>query len=140
MSLPIRIQRKRTAGYNMQSQSPDGRPVVSCCRPGKWGNPFAVTNEEKGFGVTVIEPNERKVNIRQKYPYRFDDREQAARASILMYQEYVNPYRHGGSLEDFEVSRTFMNTVADELRGKHLACFCKLSDPCHVDYLLQKAN
>lgn len=42
MSQPIRIQRKRTKGFNLQAQSPDGRPVVSVCRPGKWGNPWKV--------------------------------------------------------------------------------------------------
>jgi hypothetical protein len=27
-----------------------------------------------------------------------------------------------------------------ELRGKNLACFCKLSEPCHADVLLEIAN
>lgn len=27
-----------------------------------------------------------------------------------------------------------------ELRGKDLACWCKLSDPCHADVLLEWAN
>lgn len=27
-----------------------------------------------------------------------------------------------------------------ELRGKNLACWCKLSDPCHADVLLEIAN
>lgn len=26
------------------------------------------------------------------------------------------------------------------LRGKNLACFCKLSEPCHADILLEIAN
>ena len=26
------------------------------------------------------------------------------------------------------------------LRGKNLACFCKLSEPCHADVLLEIAN
>ena len=42
---PIRIQRRRTKGFNLQAQSPDGRPVISVCRPGKWGNPFCVGDE-----------------------------------------------------------------------------------------------
>lgn len=28
----------------------------------------------------------------------------------------------------------------DELRGKDLACFCKLGDPCHADVLIEFAN
>jgi len=27
-----------------------------------------------------------------------------------------------------------------ELRGKNLACFCPLSEPCHADVLLRLAN
>ena len=27
-----------------------------------------------------------------------------------------------------------------ELRGKNLACWCKLTDPCHADVLLEIAN
>lgn len=27
-----------------------------------------------------------------------------------------------------------------ELRGKNLACFCKLGQPCHCDALLELAN
>ena len=28
----------------------------------------------------------------------------------------------------------------EELRGKNLACYCKLADPCHADVLLEIAN
>lgn len=28
----------------------------------------------------------------------------------------------------------------DDLRGKNLACFCALSEPCHADVLLELAN
>jgi hypothetical protein len=27
-----------------------------------------------------------------------------------------------------------------ELRGKHLACWCPLNEPCHADVLLRLAN
>lgn len=30
--------------------------------------------------------------------------------------------------------------VKKELKGKNLACYCKLSDPCHADILLKIAN
>jgi len=36
---PLRIQRRRTLGWRMPPNT------VSVCRPGKFGNPFAVTNE-----------------------------------------------------------------------------------------------
>ena len=37
---PVRIQRKRTRGFNLQNASPNGLPVVYVGRPTKWGNPF----------------------------------------------------------------------------------------------------
>lgn len=30
--------------------------------------------------------------------------------------------------------------VLDELRGKNLACWCELGEPCHADVLLELAN
>lgn len=41
---PIRIQRKRVKGYDMQADSisRNGLPGVYVGRPGKWGNPFVV--------------------------------------------------------------------------------------------------
>jgi len=30
--------------------------------------------------------------------------------------------------------------VKSDLRGKNLACFCKIGDPCHGDVLLKLAN
>lgn len=36
---PTRIQRRRTKGFRLQDQSPDGRLVVYVGRPTKWGNP-----------------------------------------------------------------------------------------------------
>ena len=33
-----------------------------------------------------------------------------------------------------------VNDVVRELRGKHLACYCKIGDPCHGDVLLRIAN
>jgi hypothetical protein len=34
------------------------------------------------------------------------------------------------------------NTAADlvQLRGKNLACYCRIGQPCHADVLLELAN
>ena len=40
--MPVRIQRKRTKGYDMQRESPNGLPVVYVGRNSKWGNPYRV--------------------------------------------------------------------------------------------------
>lgn len=31
-------------------------------------------------------------------------------------------------------------SIRDEVRGKNLACFCRLDQPCHADVLLELAN
>ena len=36
---PVRVQRRRTKGWKMPPNT------VSVCRPGRWGNPFRVTEE-----------------------------------------------------------------------------------------------
>lgn len=40
--MPIRIQRKRAKGFNLQAASiaANGLACVSVTRPSKWGNPF----------------------------------------------------------------------------------------------------
>lgn len=44
-------------------------------------------------------------------------------------------------LELNETDRTkWVNAHIHELRGKNLACWCKLDQPCHADILLEMAN
>ena len=59
--------------------------------------------------------------------------------------KWGNPFRARGTgtAEDcVNAYRSYLATGTDltELRGKNLACFCKLSDPCHADVLLELAN
>lgn len=67
-----------------------------------------------------------------------------------------NPYRvgHGGVISagqavqcfegwltpHIERARPFRLEAIESLRGKNLACWCKLGDPCHADVLLRLAN
>lgn len=100
---PIRIQRRRTKGFNLQAQSPDGRPVKSVCRPGKWGNRFQVVKHVQEF--LVIDPND--------YCWgKYKSREFASKKAVELYSEWVK--------------WTVVSLNISELRGKHLACFCPL--------------
>jgi hypothetical protein len=40
---PVRIQRKRTKGFDLQAASPNGLPVRYVGRPTQYGNPFPFT-------------------------------------------------------------------------------------------------
>jgi hypothetical protein len=53
MTKPVRIQRKRTKGFNLQASSPNGLPVVYVGRPTKWGNPFSA-DEYGRMGAVIM--------------------------------------------------------------------------------------
>lgn len=44
MIKPVRVQRKRTKGFNLQAASPNGLPVVYVGRPTMYGNQFGRTD------------------------------------------------------------------------------------------------
>jgi len=93
MTMPNRIQRKRSKGWRM----PAGALYVG--RPSKWGNPFHVGPDCDAEDV---------VNA-----YEWWIREQGGRRLLADLHE---------------------------LRGKDLACWCPLDEPCHADVLLRLAN
>lgn len=113
MTQPKRIQRKRTKGWRM----PEGAVYVG--RPTKWGNPFSVAAcIEAGFA-----------------------RDHAQAASVC-WQAYNDWIRGGTSWEWPGSDELRRKTLADlgEIRGKDLACFCGIDQPCHADVLLELAN
>lgn len=83
-------------------------------RPTKWGNPHKV-----GVSLHRLPGG----NYRYMTP---DD-------AVAAYREEIMPYwtdhRRGPNRLD----------LAD-LRGKNLACFCPLDQPCHADVLLELSN
>jgi hypothetical protein len=91
MSVPIRIQRKRTKGWKMPSNT------VSVTRPSMWGNPWRVSST-----CTALE-------------------------AVEAFRRWIE----GGA---------YRRQHLDELRGKNLACWCALDQPCHADVLLELAN
>jgi len=55
--------------------------------------------------------------------------------------------RFGDEEKNFQIGPRFIvgppptiDAIRAELRGKNLACFCKLDEPCHADVLLDLAN
>ena len=103
---PERIQRKRTKGWRMPENT------VSVCRPGKWGNPFAVGSQ--GF---IFE----------------DGGAVFYRGAGARPQDVVKQFRE-------RVAPKLRDKARAELAGKDLACWCPLDQPCHADVLLELAN
>lgn len=87
--------------------------TVCVTRGTRWGNPFKV-----GVHGTAEE-------------------------CVAKYAKWLLPYTHHGEHSDigsFMLSEANLIEIQAELRGKNLACFCALDQPCHADFLLEIAN
>jgi hypothetical protein len=85
--------------------------TVSVCRPGRWGNPFPIG--EPACNVPT--------------PFRGRIAHDASEAVEL----YRSMRLHYGFPSNCDLS---------EIRGKNLACWCKIGAPCHADVLLDLVN
>lgn len=58
--------------------------------------------------------------------------------------KWGNPFATGNRAADVAAFRAWVEPYADDiradLRGKDLACWCRLDQPCHGDVLLEIAN
>jgi len=112
--MPQRIQRKRTKGWRM----PEGAVYVG--RPTKWGNPFMSTAYTPQKCVDLY-----RTAIRGAMPIAFA-------AGLCRVPEIM------------DLARAQVDALAalpvHELRGRDLACWCRLDQPCHADVLLELAN
>lgn len=88
--------------------------TVKVCRPTVWGNPFVVGREYV---------RRRMVSGGGQSTGLVVDREHAVRL-----------YRR------FTAREMWLLIEAEQLRGKNLACWCPLDQPCHADVLLEMAN
>lgn len=115
MTAPRRIQRKRTTGWSMPPNT------VYVGRPSKWGNPFPVGECES-------------------------DRQGSVDAFRALLTEKPSLSRHRllgilkGNVGRGEGTVARMRQSLHELRGKNLACWCRLDQLCHADVLLELAN
>jgi hypothetical protein len=93
--------------------------TVSVTRPGKWGNPY-FPGSGVGYGVfaddgtpVLIVPDTPEIQVRW-FRRKMDE-------TLQLYPDEFERY------------------IAP-LRGKNLACWCALDQPCHADVLLELAN
>lgn len=114
MTHPTRIQLQRRKGWRMPPNT------VKVDRSTKWGNPFTVDGAREA-GWRGTDDQLREYCARQYRRWLAGDetlwqghRADAVRAMILAH--------------------------LPEVRGKNLACWCPLDQPCHADVLLELAN
>lgn len=85
--------------------------AVTVARPTKWGNPFNWVD----FTGTLESERRRKA------------------------VDYYRDWLEGGGPVDQDLREEIMESL-EELRGKDLACWCPLDQPCHADVLIELAN
>lgn len=118
MTKPVRLQLSRRKGFKLQalSRATNGLECVNVARPSKWGNRWTVAAyEAAGFKVV--------------------NRPTVVRLCVEAYRAWLEGRPHWGHGKP-------LPPVPDlsPLRGKNLACWCKLDSPCHGDILLELVN
>ena len=61
-----------------------------------------------------------------------------AEECVRKYAEEMMPYRHDpphNGMDELFKSEAFLKMATQDLRGKNLACWCRLDQPCHGDWL-----
>lgn len=138
MSEPKRIQRKRTKGWRM----PGGAVYVG--RPTVFGNPFVAYKAECCGYWDVRDDNDVTYLVNHEYVHRpevradrttWTTRTVANREAVRLYTDELT-YWFGGRMKN---DLPFREAV-EGLRGRDLACWCPLDQPCHADVLLELAN
>lgn len=116
--MPKRIQRRRTKGWRMPEN------CIYVGRPSKWGNPFVVG------GWYKIGGNSGFLNAQ----WLWCRGPGFTQGFTLMEtpEQCVIWFRRMLLLRGI--------TKLEDIRGKDLACWCSLDQPCHADVLLELAN
>jgi len=110
---PTRIQLSRKKGWRMPENT------VKVDRTTKWGNPYAVLNGDAEGAV-------------ERFRRLFDEAPSRYRHLVLNIASGRPGFGEGALLD--------MKLALPTLRGKNLACWCKIGEPCHADVLLELAN
>ncbi|MCR6649763.1 MAG: DUF4326 domain-containing protein [Cellulomonas sp.] len=119
---PKRIQMTRQRPW--RNEHPD---AVIVARPTVFGNPFRAVR--KGGRWAVVDDNDMDYE-----PYR-DSRDSAIEKAVELFEADLT-YWLGGRI-DYQPG---IREAIRGLRGRDLACWCPLDQPCHADVLLEIAN
>ena len=112
--MPERIQLSRRKGWRMPANT------VKVSRPGKFGNPFTeVSLISAGYSLS---------------------KEGAQAYNVQCFRLWLEGSEQHWMGAESDKARATLLAALPELRGKNLACWCKLGTPCHADVLLEMAN
>lgn len=119
---PIRVQLSRKKGWRMPANT------VKVDRTTRWGNPFKAGEHTHVWHRPGTAPGWPKEPVyRDGFPV-ID-----VTHSVRLFAKACE-----GNLDWYH--DTWRLPELDLLRGKNLACWCPLDQPCHADVLLELAN
>lgn len=102
---PIRVQLRRTKGWKMPPNT------VKVDRTTPWGNP-----------ICICEPPHQRLIAAYDWKFKNSpDIPGTAAEAVAMFERFIA----------FDGASIYAGTKA--LRGRNLACWCPLDQPCHVD-------
>jgi hypothetical protein len=96
-------------------------------RGSRWGNPWEVTRLPNGEWWCEVEGRRGRLGP-------FPTKAAASIAAVIGYR-YIIARVIAGVIEPGFTQSDWAN-----IRGKNLACWCALDQPCHADVLLELAN
>jgi hypothetical protein len=134
--MPNRIQRQRTKGWRM----PENAVYVG--RPTRWGNPFAVGETLVRYpsidGADWEHEGRSGKTPGEQHAYKHPDGSVTwHRVEVATREQVIELYTlHTGPMGSYELDSEDLK----QLRGKDLACWCPIGQPCHADVLLELAN
>ena len=111
MATPVRLQLSRRKGFNLQALSRE-------------------TNGLEAVNVARPSPWGNPYKVGDPHPYALPD------IQPMDAESCANLY----ALEIATANLLCDGGATDELRGKNLACWCRIGAPCHADRLLDLAN
>jgi hypothetical protein len=115
VSKPQRIQLRRTKGWRMPENT------VKVTRPSIWGNPFVHPDSAQ-----AVDAYRRLVS-----------------GGTQSFEMGPGKLQFAHNCHPNTLHWAYANYVKEHkqvLRGKNLACWCPIGDPCHADVLLEIAN
>jgi|SRR5665213_51006 len=123
-SYPVRLQLRRTKGFRLQEVSfrTNGLLAVKVDRGNVFGNPFEIETLGRNGAIETF----RRLILGEMS----DD-------ELGMHSEAVH---WGGDAEHLRSIGQNIGSQIGVLRGKNLACWCRLDQACHADVLLELAN
>ncbi len=117
MRLPTRIQRRRTPGFKLP-------PSTKCCtRPGKFSNPFRGKFAIECYRLWLRHPGWDAGEALRC----FVDEHGAGHTYIMICDKAISVK-----------AKTVLDSLPELFAFEHLACFCAVDSPCHVDVLIEK--